>query len=319
MTRIDVVNAPAGGSNRARGENVGDSSSVKALPGEATSLPSPRERALRVLNQLPPFSPTLNRLLATLAKEDVFFGEISSIIEKDTVLAGHVLKLVNSALYARSGTINSVRHAVAILGLNKLRNVALSLSVARMWKTASIPKGWSQAAFNLHSVATAVMADQLAQHLPVEYPEGAFTAGLLHAVGKLMIATALPEHYAEILAVYNSDGNCCMEDVEMRLIGCHHAELCQEALLHWKLPVEIQEAVGRQHDPPPSAGGKMPLARLLQAAHTLVGEIDLAFPACGAPGQRPPEATLAELGLGEQGAKILEEHKNEFNALKSFF
>src|SRR5262249_61032164 len=136
------------------------------------------------------------------AKEDVFLGEVSAIIEKDTVLAGTVLKLVNSALYARSGTINSVRHAVSILRLNKLRNVALSISVARMWHQVRTPKSWSQAAFNLHSVATAIMADGMAQRLNVSYPEGAFTAGLLHAVGKMLIAIALPAQYEEILANY---------------------------------------------------------------------------------------------------------------------
>jgi len=95
--------------------------------------PGLHDKAIRALSQLPPFSPTLNKLLATLADEDVSFAALGSIVEKDTVLAGHVLKLVNSALYAHSGTVNSVRHAVSILGLNKLRNTALSLSVSRMW------------------------------------------------------------------------------------------------------------------------------------------------------------------------------------------
>ena len=76
------------------------------------SQPNLREKAFLALNQLPPFNPTLNKLMATLAKEDVFFSEVAAVIEKDTVLASNVLKLVNSALYARSGTVNSVRNAV---------------------------------------------------------------------------------------------------------------------------------------------------------------------------------------------------------------
>ncbi|MGB9604683.1 MAG: HDOD domain-containing protein, partial [Bryobacteraceae bacterium] len=68
-----------------------------------------RERALKGLDRLPPFSAILNRLLASLAREDVSFAELASLIEKDTVLAGNVLRLVNSALYSLPGTVNSVR------------------------------------------------------------------------------------------------------------------------------------------------------------------------------------------------------------------
>ena len=99
-----------------------------------------REKALRGLGDLPPFSPILNKLLATLADEDVSFARLAELIEKDTVLAGNVLRLVNSALYGRRGTISSVRHAVSLMGVVKLRNSAMTLSVSRMWSQAKTPK-----------------------------------------------------------------------------------------------------------------------------------------------------------------------------------
>jgi len=278
-----------------------------------------RERAFRTLNQLPPFSPTLSRLLASLAKEDVFLKEIAAIIEKDTVLTGHVLKLVNSALYARSGTINSVRHAVSILGLNKLRNVALSLSVARMWKSVKTPRTWSQGAFNLHSVATAVMADQLAQRLRVRYPEGAFTAGLLHAVGKLMIAIGLPEHYETILATYQNSSDLTMEESEYFHIGCCHTELGAAALGEWKLPADIQEAVGNQHDPRPDQGGVKDLSGLLLVAHKVVNHLDVKIPACASQMEGTAEDVLAEAGLKEESGRIIEEFQGEFGMMRGFF
>jgi HD-like signal output (HDOD) protein len=285
------------------------------------TLPQPdlRERALRSVNQLPPFSPTLSKLLATLAKEDVFYGELSAIIEKDTVLAGHVLKLVNSALYARSGTVNSVRHAVSILGLNKLRNVALSLSVSRMWNSVKTPKSWSQAAFNVHSVATAVMADLLAQRITVRYPEGAFTAGLLHAVGKLMIAIALPEHYEKILSDYQNSSDLTMEDAELQHIGCCHSELGAAALAQWKLPAEIEDAVGHQHRPKPDIGAVKDLSRLLHEAHYIVNHLDVMIPACACQVGTNIHEAFRQLGLESQADAIIEEYKAEFGSMKSFF
>lgn len=283
--------------------------------------PNLRDRAFQALNQLPPFNPTLNRLLATLAKEDVFFSEVAAVIEKDTVLAGNVLKLVNSALYARSGTINSVRNAVAILGLSKLRNLALSLSVSRMFKQIKSAKSWSQADFNLHSVATAIMADTLAQRLPVAYPEGAFTAGLLHAVGKLLIAVALPEQFDEIIRAYLNSGDLTIEEAELQVIGCCHAELAAAALAQWKLPADIQEAVAHQHSPGEAgvSAGKMQLSLLLHEAHHIVNSLDQGIPACAC--RNPISATerLRDLGLGPDTDKILEEYKAEFDAMRSFF
>src|SRR5881628_640304 len=143
---------------------------------------SPRERILGALDKLPPFSPVLTRLLATLADEDVSFGELAGIIETDAVLAGNLLRVVNSPLYGRISTINSVRHAVAILGSVKIRNLVLGLSVSRRWAGAHVPSKWDARRFNAHSLAVAVLSDLIALGAPAPYPEGAFTAGLLHDV-----------------------------------------------------------------------------------------------------------------------------------------
>jgi HD-like signal output (HDOD) protein len=288
--------------------------------GTITSPPTVlRERAQRAVNQLPPFSPILSKLLATLAKDDVFFAELSTIIEKDTVLAGYVLRLVNSALYARSGTINSVRHAVSILGLNKLRNVALSLSVSRMWQQVKTPKSWSQAAFNVHSVATAVMADSLAQRVSVRYPEGAFTAGLLHAVGKLMIAIGVPEQHEIILRAYQDSTSLTMEEAEMEVIGCCNTDLAASALQQWKLPLEIQEAVRDQNRQLRGSTGSLGLGFLMGESHRMVNQLGVMIPACACQAESTAEAMLAGLGLQTQAVAILDEYKVEFETMRGFF
>jgi HD-like signal output (HDOD) protein len=150
------------------------------------------------IERLPPLSPTLTLLLATLSREDVSFAKISEVIEKDPVLAGNVLGLVNSSLYGQSGNVSSIRHAVSLLGVNKLRNAALSMSITRMWDKMRTPPGWSPKRFNKHGLAVAMLADTLSQEAPLIYPEGAFVAGLLHDLGKLMIAVCLPREYAAI-------------------------------------------------------------------------------------------------------------------------
>src|ERR1700730_11067454 len=178
-----------------------DSASVTA---PATPL-AVRERALRALGQLPPFSTILNRLIASLASEDVSFAKIADLIEKDTVLAGNILRLVNSALYGLPRTVNSILHAVSLLGINKLRNAALSMSVSRMWNQIKTPPGWSMARFNLHSVGVGILSDLLAQRMDVPYGEGAFAAGLFHDLGLLLVAIGLHDEYQQMARLCAAD------------------------------------------------------------------------------------------------------------------
>ena len=207
-----------------------------------------RERILKSLSGLPPFSPTLNRVIASLANEDVSFSALSDLLEKDTVLAGNILKVVNSALYGRGGTVNSVRHAVALLGVNKLRNTVLGMSIARMWARVKTPGGWSTKNFNMHSVAVAVLGDLVAQRTGVRYPEGAFISGLMHDLGRLLIAIAAPEEYGEIMSLYAANtGTLC--DCERRVLGLDHPEISSLALSAWNLPEPIQTAARYHHQP----------------------------------------------------------------------
>lgn len=276
-----------------------------------------RERALSSLDRLPPFSPILNRLLATMSKEDVSFSQLADLIEKDTVLAGNVLRLVNSALYSFHGTVNSVRHAVSILGLNKLRNIAMSMSIARMWTQVRTPSGWSGARFNLHSVATAVLCDLISQHVTVPYPEGGFVAGLLHDIGKLLIAISLPDEYAKILEMMHAEDKPAIQ-CEMQLIGTTHTELTGAVLAKWNLPIPIQKAGMFHHNPEEAAEGELHLAHLVRAADRIANDLGHSL----APSQiveEPDNEYLEAIGLAEERESLIASFEPEFEAFKAYF
>jgi len=280
-----------------------------------------RARAIRCLGELPPFSPILNRLLASLAKEDVSFNKLGDLIEKDPVMAGNLLHLVNSALYARRGSINSVRHALSLLGINKLRNAVLGMSITRMWNQVRTPPSWSMARFNMHSSAAAILSDLLSQRLNVDYPEGAFVAGLLHDVGRLLIGLGLTEEYGRILQMHESEGKPLLE-CEFEIIGLTHPELSAEALAHWNLPEPIQNAVRFHHtpnlDPTVVGAGEVALSRVLDAANQYVNSMGVSiFKKC--PDTSDP-MLIESLGLpAEQLQTVLADFKTEFEAMSAFF
>jgi HD-like signal output (HDOD) protein len=286
--------------------------------GSTLSSPATnREKALRSLGELPPFSPILNKLLATLADDGVSFAKLSELIEKDTVLAGNVLRLVNSALYGRRGTINSVRHAVSLMGVTKLRNSAMTLSVSRVWNEAKTPKGWPAARFNLHSAATGVLSDILAQRMPVHYAEGAFIAGLLHDLGLLLIAIALPEEYKEIRRLHEEE-EVPLAEAERQVLGFDHAELSAAALAEWNIPEPVQKAVRYQWEPQRQTGDEVPLSRVLNAAGQVVDALGITVLGDETAGEVP--ATVFEpFGLEDQTQEIVEEFQAEFDSIRAFF
>jgi len=287
----------------------------------SAGTPTVRERSLIALGKLPPFSPILNRLIASLASEDVSFAKIADLIEKDTVLAGNILKLVNSALYGLAGTVNSIRHAVSLLGINKLRNAALSMSVARMWSQVKTPAGWSTPNFNQHSVGVGILADLLAQRLNVEYAEGAFAAGLFHDLGLLLVAIGMQDEYKQ-LSLLVQQGQKWDPEYEIQVLGMTHAELSADALAQWNLPEEIQTAV-RYHGSPeldPTAVGadRITLSRVLNAADRYVKGTGVFVSLFESPSE-DPQAALEQLGIGERLPVILTEFDNEFMAIKAYF
>lgn len=276
-----------------------------------------RAAALESLDRLPPFSPILNRLLATIACDNVSFAEVASLIENDAVLAGNVLKIVNSALYGFQGTINSVRHGVAILGVNKLRNIALSLSVARMWTHIRMPHGWSVLRFNQHSMAAGLLADLIAQRSSAPYPEGAFVAGLLHDVGKSLIAVSAPEEYTLIQNLAQQTGRSEL-DCELEVLGLNHAELSGIALSRWNLPEPIVTAATHHHNPDQANEARLHLSHVIETANRLANELSYSVSE-NRSSTGDAESSLEGLQLAEATETILGEFQMDFEVLKAFF
>jgi HD-like signal output (HDOD) protein len=269
---------------------------------------------------LPPFSAILSKLLASLAGEDVSFVVLGDLIEKDPVVAGNVLRVVNSALYARRGSVNSVRHALSVLGVEKVRNTVLAMSISRMLHQAETPPGWSMERFNKHSAAVAMLSDLIAQHVRgVEYPEGAFVAGLLHDVGRLLIVMGLPEEHGRILRLHRASARP-WADCEQEVLGFDHAGLSADVMTQWKLPEPIGEAILLHHAPP--VEGKVTLARVLSAADAYVNAIGISIlpePAGELPKQ-DPSCVFAPLGLNPDAIqRLVESFHAEYDAIAQYY
>ncbi len=269
------------------------------------------------MDKLPPFSPVLFKLMATLADEDVSFVELAALIEKDAVLSGNVLKLVNSAYYGRSGTVNSIRHAVSIVGMVRVRNMVLSLSISKTWSTLKLPSNWSPARFNRHSVAVGTMADLLAGNLPVPYSEGAFVGGLMHDIGKLLIAIAAPAEYEKVVS--RVQAGATPVESEQEVLGFSHPAISAALLERWKIPKPIQRAVEMHHSPDEADRRQMHLAHVLSAADDYVNLAGYAVVDVPGSEKADPATALEKLDLRAHLPTVIESFQCDFEAIKSFF
>jgi HD-like signal output (HDOD) protein len=193
-------------------------------------------------------SASAGRLLGRLSRRDCDVSEVASLIEKDPVLSGQVVQSANSAAFNRLKEVESVRHAIVMVGVGSVRKFALARTLSNLFSRRSAAPAFSMTRFNLHSVAVGAMVELLADEVPLEYPQGAFLSGLFHDLGTLIMAVAMPEQYASVLevaAVTGEDLITCEEGVT----GTNHAELSSLALGRWGLAEPIQTAAAWHHLP----------------------------------------------------------------------
>jgi HD-like signal output (HDOD) protein len=274
-----------------------------------------RNLALKNVDRLPSLSPAVNRLLGMLAKRDVDINQLGRVISADPSLCGHILSAANSALFGRTWQIQSIEQAVARLGLTKLRRIALSKSVSRIFRGLRTPENWSITRFQLHSAATGAAAEILCEYLPVEDQENAFLGGLMHDVGKVLIATGQPTQFAEIETLVASTGRSQVE-FEHDLLGTDHAELSGLAVAKWELPFLLSRAVAHHHNPEaPRRYGDVSLSAILHAANRFTNSLGISVRE-PLPDLQPPELPVIP-GHEYPGAEFAERFAEEWKILSA--
>lgn len=174
-------------------------------------------------------------------------NDIARVVKQDANFTIRLLKLANSALYSFPSAIDSVEKAIAVIGTAQVRNLALSLSVARSF--AGLPNDLvSMANFWKHSLLCALSARHLAKVARRCDPDALFTAGLLHDIGELIIFNRLPEQAKQaLLDVLDADGVLPIHQAEQATMGFDHSLVGGELARAWGLPPLLEECISHHH------------------------------------------------------------------------
>jgi putative nucleotidyltransferase with HDIG domain len=247
------------------------------------------------IKRLPPAPTVLAELLGLFKQPNVDLTRVVDLITYDPSLTAEVLKLCNSAYFGMSYPADDISEAITRLGLYEVYRLVAAVVASRTLSVASPGSGLDAGELWRHSVTSAVAAQQVSQQAGDE-PNVAFTAALLHDLGKIILALAIKDRYRPVVEATRTKGLSFL-DAEKRLLGVQHAEIGGRLLSRWKFPKRIVLAVWFHHDPSKAHTFER-LASVVQLANTLAHSIAEPSPCKPSPIQTQPEA-MQLLGLAE--------------------
>ncbi len=209
-----------------------------------------RDELTRRVREFRAPSPSFSRLVTLLGQPDVDSEDVIRVVRQDGVLSAKLLSLCNSAALG-TRDIGSIDQAVLYLGQKEVFRLAILLGCGAMISPALTGYGMEPKALWRHSLLTALITGQVMTALPdlAEEPGVAYTAGLLHDIGKVVLNQMLDAPTQ--VAIHNDmwENDCSLLVAERKHIGVDHAEVGARLLEEWRLPPIIVEAVGRHHSP----------------------------------------------------------------------
>ena len=198
---------------------------------------------VRQIEALPALPETIRRMRESASDSTTSVKEVGKIVSDDPAVAAKILSVANSAAYGFSHRVDSLSHAVSLLGLRETYSLVLALAIADIMKKS---KGFNYKRYWEQAVQCAAASRLLAEEHGRSDNGGAFTAGLLHNLGKLALAHVAPGAYPHIGAeLYGLD----LIAAEQKVFGLAHPEAGYELALHWGLPDHVAEGIRFHHAP----------------------------------------------------------------------
>jgi len=235
------------------GSNMQSESALSSLLQRQAKLPTLPGIALQILQAVQKESPDLQ--------------ELGEILATDPPLSAEILKAVNSPLYGLPRKVTSIFHAVNLLGLNTVKNLALSFTLVKNRSGRNEPFDYGR--FWKDALATAVAARLIARKIQPDLADDAFTLGLLHDLGILVLATRMPGQYGLVQQACAAS-ECALQDAECQILGFDHTAVGQHLLQSWGLPERFTLPVSCHHHPERLSGASAEVTELSQILHLAI-------------------------------------------------
>ena len=249
---------------------------------------------IQEVNRLPALPQVLVRVMQVAQDPDAPAADLAAAVACDQSLTAKVLALANSAYYGSQGRVASVLDAIVVLGFNGIRNLVVGQALSNV--LGRYPACLDAQAFWLHTVGTAHAAKRLAEEAGRD-GDFAFTAGLLHDIGILVLVAALPEPYAAVLHEA-ANGAVPLDRCEKSRLGVDHGTVGGWLCEKWHFPTRLVAGIRAHHAPQTETGDGAAIAHVVALADGLTKRLRIGLVSDQA--EPDPTASLAALGLSAQ-------------------
>ena len=253
-----------------------------------------RRKIERFIQKMPSLSTTVGKVLEICSRTDASPNELNKVISLDPVLTGQVLKLINSAYYSLMNKVTSLTRAITMLGMNTVKNMALSTAIIQSVAGSNKSKALPTSRFWVHSIGVGVSAKLLAiaKGVAIQEREEFFIAGLLHDLGKVPFG----DEYIHVLSIANQEQRPLVE-VERELLGIDHQEVGDLIAAKWKLSRAMASCIGYHHDIDMAAEEDRSLVAIVALANMYVNIHDIGYGGDSFPEHADADMLLEYAGL----------------------
>jgi putative nucleotidyltransferase with HDIG domain len=200
------------------------------------------------IKNMPSLPTTVAKVLEVCNNPRTSPADLNHVISLDPVLVGRVLKLINSAYYGLGQQVTSLVRAIIMLGINTVKNLALSSAVLRNLSSRKDFQALDMEGFWRHSLCVGVAAKVLAKHRGIDskLTEEYFTAGLLHDIGKIPLNAVLSKEYVMAISVSDRE-RISLHRAEGQILGIDHTKSGAMIASAWKLEGAVGDAIAHHH------------------------------------------------------------------------
>jgi putative nucleotidyltransferase with HDIG domain len=202
----------------------------------------------RAMEGIQPIPQVALKILRLINEEEPDIKELTEEIRQEQVICAKTLKFCNSAIFASIKKIDSLDHALAFLGFNNLVKLIISTSMGNFYGCSSSGYSLCKGGLYHHAVGTAIISEKLANLTATVKPGLAYTAGLLHDIGKVVldqyIASAYPLFYRHLFEEKTN-----FSEAEKTILGIDHTEVGCDLALRWSLPDSLTDTIRHHHEP----------------------------------------------------------------------
>jgi len=272
------------------------------------------ESVIQDIHHLPTLPVIYSRLKKLLADPRSTAKEIGAMLEEDQALTTRILKIVNSALFSFPKRISSVPHAVVILGIKEIKHITLAASVVDLFPEVGSTYNFNHKAFWEHSLAVAACSRIIAKKvgiMKVKDPEEAFTAGLIHDIGKLISDQFMHDTFIKVLKT-TAEEQIPYIQAEEKNIGFTHQDIGRFLAEKWNLPLPFIEIISYHNTPilKNIDGTIFVLLAIVHLANILAKALNIGF--SGDPFVTPlDELCWKALGINENQIQLIMDETKE--------